>query len=662
MKWNKIFPLLLIIIALFCACEKMPPNPNPDNIFDPDNPATGGDPFNLTAQLTAGGILLEWEPVNIVTLGGYRIYRSMDAQAIYGNLLTETDSSVTSFHDTTVANGNLYYYLVTAYSYLGESRSSGLAPVEIPSSPYIAIMGDSASTMTRFVQLDILASGADSMKVTVESDISQAVWEVYSTTRLCTLSAEPGTKVIQLQTRYPSGNQSIVVADSIQTRELTPSFVLGDGSGFTNTTAVIMSFGDAGALAGVVWEFPDSLNADTLSPLPETYNFSISSGDGEKMLYIHLWNGFADTLIASPIVLDTFVEIVSVQHDGAGRVLEYGDILYIELVTHYTDENGIATVDIMDDLGNLREGILLNDWGSGHYGVDYEIDFGNDIVEGYVVGRFTDRAGNIAVPDTAQGSVNIDFIVEGMAFVFGGEFDMGNPAPYAENDELPIHTVYISDFWISINEVTNAEFSDFLNDGNSQYFDNRMEIKYYPINGYYEAVDSLANKPARYVSWNGAEEYAQWRGMRLPTEAEWEEAARGTDGRYYPWGMGMPFSGLANFYNSYDPYDGTDYPTTPVGFYNGNKWGNFQTYSDLSPYGAHDMSGNVSEWCSDYYNDTYYSISPYMNPENNYFSSKRVVRSASWNTFWLNTYCANRFSYEPNTQSQEIGIRLACDP
>ncbi|NQS97428.1 MAG: SUMF1/EgtB/PvdO family nonheme iron enzyme [candidate division Zixibacteria bacterium] len=656
-----ILPIILLVILVF-SCEENPHGPDSDNIFDPDNPSTGGDPFNITAQLTAGGIILDWHPVEIQGLSGYRLYRSEDENSIYDNVIADTDTNTTAYLDTNVVNGHYYYYLVTAYSYLGESRSSGLLPVEISSDPYLAIIGDSAFTMIRIVPLDILASGADSMRIAVDTDISQSTWEEYAVTRTCTLNADAGIKWVQLQVKYPNGDSSNVMEDLILTRELTPQLLLGSGSGFTDTTEIIITFGDAGALSAAIWEYPDSVNADTVSPVPETHSFIITAGDGEKMIYTHLWNDFADSTVVNPIVLDTGAEILSVQHDGEGRVLQYGDILHIELVTVGSDENGTATVDIMDDSGGLREGILLDDMGGGHYASNYVIGYGTDIVDGYIVGRLTDRAGNIAEPDTAQESVNISFEEEGMAFVFAGDFDMGNNSFNPADDELPVHTVCIPDFWISVCEVTNAEFAEFLNDGFSQYWDERMEIKYYPINEFYEAVDSLADRPVRYVSWYAADDYAEWRGMRLPTEAEWEKASRGTDGRSFPWGAAIPFSGLSNFSNSYDPYDGTDYPTTPVGFYDGTNYGGFQTYSDASPYGARDMLGNVSEWCSDYYDDNYYSISPYSNPENTAFSPTRVVRSGSWNTMWMNIYCANRFSFQPNTQSAEIGIRLALDP
>ena len=131
--------------------------------------------------------------------------------------------------------------------------------------------------------------------------------------------------------------------------------------------------------------------------------------------------------------------------------------------------------------------------------------------------------------------------------------------------------------------------------------------------------------PVVNINWFQAGEYCEWLGGRLPTEAEWEKAARGTDGRIYPWGA-TPDPNRANYLNSGDPFDNG---TAPVAYYReGNRDGR-------SPYGVLDMAGNVWEWTQDEYDSAYYQRSPRDNPVNyelrtHFLHIERVVRGGSW--------------------------------
>jgi len=660
MKKAVLILFLLCVIAYLFSCDEMPPQPEMDNPLDPANPSTGGDPFQLDLTLVSGGVRAEWDTVDIPNLSGYRLYRSENPDSIYLHLLVETTAAF--FIDQTVQNGHQYYYLVTAYNYLGESRTSALTPIQISAKPYFCLAGGAQYTSSRIVTADILAAGADSMRFSYDPVWDNEAWETYTTSRICTLGTTPSIQHVYFQAHYPEDDTVYTASDAITPCPLNLSFTIGNGSGFTDTSVVLITFGDTGALWLKIWLTGDSANAQIYSPVPDSVYFTLSPGDGAKEMRIRLWNDYYAATAIDTLILDTSADILQINHDGEGRILSYGDVLHIEMLTALNDTGGAAWIDIFDDFGNARNGIELNDWGGGLYGLDYIISDGDDILSGKMVGFFTDAAGNEAVPDTAVGTVNIAFNVEGMIFVPAAYFDMGSPRIEPEPDEIPVHTVYISDFWISRNEITNAEYAEFLNDGYPLYWDERMEIKYFPINNYFETVDSLADRPVRYVSYDYALAYAEWKGMRLPTEAEWEKAARGTDGRQYPWGTFMPINSICNFLNSGDPYESSPYKTTPVSFYDGSTHGNFMTFDNASPYGARDMLGNVLEWCSDYYSATYYSISPLNNPENTSFSGTRVVRSTCWNTSWLNTYTMNRDAYPPSTKNDLIGFRLAMNP
>ena len=186
---------------------------------------------------------------------------------------------------------------------------------------------------------------------------------------------------------------------------------------------------------------------------------------------------------------------------------------------------------------------------------------------------------------------------EGMVLIPAGEFQMGSNNEEAENNEQPVHTVHLDAFYMDKYEVTNAQFKAFV-DANPQWQKYQIDDKFhdgtylYHWDGtnYPAWPTGQADHPVRYVSWYAALAYAQWAGKRLPTEAEWEYAARGRlTGQTYPWGNTITHAD-AN-------YDKSSDETTPVGAYAANG------------YGLYDMVGNVAEWCLDKYDADFYFVS-----------------------------------------------------
>ena len=190
--------------------------------------------------------------------------------------------------------------------------------------------------------------------------------------------------------------------------------------------------------------------------------------------------------------------------------------------------------------------------------------------------------------------------ISNMELIPAGEFRMGsNSGP---DNEKPIHSVYVDAFYMDKYEVTNAEYAEFLNAkgkhadaGQTWLAVGHKNVRIEYVNRVYRAKAGYESHPVHIVSWYGAMAYAEWVGKRLPTEAEWEKAARGgLSGLKYPWGNTID-STKANYKDHVRD-------TTAVGKYTANG------------YGLYDMAGNVWEWCLDEYNAGFYAISPSQNP------------------------------------------------
>ena len=289
---------------------------------------------------------------------------------------------------------------------------------------------------------------------------------------------------------------------------------------------------------------------------------------------------------------------------------------------------------------------------------------------------------------------------DSLVLIPGGEFEMGDHYNAGGTDEVPKHDVYLDAFLMSRYEVTNQQYCTYLNNARSQgqievradnvvyaVGDNDPYLTTYEGSSYsrisyngsvFTILPDMENHPVVMVSWYGAVAFANWKsqqqgyqtcynlttwvcdltknGFRMPTEAEWEYAARG--GHHnpyykYPWGSNSISCSYLNYRNGTiycNPLGLSAYPyTATVGYYSPNN------------FGLYDISGNVWEWCNDWYASDYYGSSPYTNPPGPTSGSYRVVRGGAWN--FSATYCrvAERSGHAPSHRYDYNGFRLVLD-
>lgn len=221
-------------------------------------------------------------------------------------------------------------------------------------------------------------------------------------------------------------------------------------------------------------------------------------------------------------------------------------------------------------------------------------------------------------------------------------------------DEKPSHLVYLNTLWIDKTEVTIEMFGHFVSETGYQTTAEINGYGYIWANNQWKelahaswsnpdgkGISNDANHPVSQVSWYDAQAYCIWVERRLPTEAEWEKAARGVDGRTFPWDNTTPDSSLANFDQSSGPSNVGSYPR------------------GASPYGALDMLGNVWEWTADWYNANYYATSPTDNPQGPQFGTHRAIRGGGWNSNLNNIQITNRDVSKPQYYNNILGFRCA---
>ncbi len=241
-----------------------------------------------------------------------------------------------------------------------------------------------------------------------------------------------------------------------------------------------------------------------------------------------------------------------------------------------------------------------------------------------------------------------------MAYVEAGDFSMGcvsenNGGVTCSSDELPLHTVNLSGYSIDKVEVTNVRYAACVTAGACTVPASTAST----IRANYYGTAAYADYPVIWVNWEQANAYCVWTGKRLPTEAEWEKAARGNIGtRPYPWGDDFPDCSRLNYQNDDEKYC-TFGDTSPVGSYP----------TGASPYGVLDMEGNVSEWVFDWYEHYYYLSSPASNPTGPASGTFKSTRGTSWqDAGFTGSYytISERFGNRtPDDFSWNIGFRCA---
>lgn len=224
-----------------------------------------------------------------------------------------------------------------------------------------------------------------------------------------------------------------------------------------------------------------------------------------------------------------------------------------------------------------------------------------------------------------------------MVEIPAGQFRMGGTE--GDPDEAPEHPVYLDTYYIDKTEVTQAEYQQYVN----------MTKRGKPFIPVFEDDISKITKPdlpAVGMSWRDAAEYCKWAGKRLPTEAEWEKAARGESRRRFPWGDDLGIKRA----NTDGAEDGFKYLAPPRSFELGR-----------SPYGVYDMTGNVAEWVADTYDEHYYGKSIYRNPQGPPDGEVKVIRGGSWRETSHGARLAKRFQAKLLRTDSTIGIRCARD-
>ena len=724
--------LLISCILLSSACDKKHEEVVLDNPFDPDNPETHGNPYNMTTEIKADGVSVKWN--DIPNIDGVDVYRSTSAD---GEFVKVGASTTGEYTDTDIQSGETYYYQLRAYRD-DTSAPHAISPNSIfipdttpPAGTGIIINGGADVTGNRSVTLSLSATDANEMRVSNSRTFADT-WETYATSKTWTLPSGDGEKVVFAQFRNSGGNVSDVVSASIALDTKSPegSITINGGASVTNNPKVTLelSSDDASEMrisnsqiftdtweayaASKTWTLPpgdgdktvyaqfrdaagnvsdavsDRISLDTEKPgitinngarftnsrsvtltlsagaaagmrisngsifagaweiYATTKTWTLPSGDGDKTVFAQFRDaaGSVSSTVSASITLDTKAPTGNITINGGAS----------------STSSTSVTLDLSsDDAAEMRisnSDKLTDSWQAYRSTISWMLTFGDGTKTVYA--QFRDTAGNES--DIAEASINLRDLsdaMEGkdgskMALIPAGDFQMGDAFNEGDGDELPVHKVHIDAFYMDINEVTNAQYARFLNeygketdaDGNELLDLNSKYGHIQRIRDTYSVQVGYEDYPVIEVSWHGAAAYAEFYDKRLPTEAEWEKAARGgLAGKRYPWGDALTHND-AN-YSGTGGKDVWDTTAAPVGSF------------DPNGYGLYDVAGNVWEWCADWYDSGYYVNPPERNPTGPNLGTLRVLRGGSraYNTSYLRV--ANRHYDAPGNTGSTFGFR-----
>ena len=245
---------------------------------------------------------------------------------------------------------------------------------------------------------------------------------------------------------------------------------------------------------------------------------------------------------------------------------------------------------------------------------------------------------------------------ENMVFIPEGPFTMGfkieNDSEWGDMDEEPVHEVTLSAYWMDKYEVTSYDFAEFLNSHQAsagRFIEITPSVTVEFVEGKYLSRPELENHPVNRVSWYGADAYCRWKGKRLPTEAEWEKAARGTDQRIFPWGNEFPDNSRVTYRRKF----------SEIGFKVMEPV--YSMGRGVSPYGIHHMAGNVWEWVADWFDGGTYRDREQRDPKGPETGISKVLRGGNWyyKAYYMRT--TYRFNERPDQFNIWQGFRCQRD-